>query len=267
MTADEDLGRRLEEARRRYHHRELAGTDPIVFLYHYEDWRDREVVGLVAACLAYGRVAQIRQSVGRVLGILGPSPAGFLGEVSDARLARRLSGFRHRFADAGHVKALLAAIRDIRADFGSLNAAFREGSTTEDDTVLPALRRFCARLRRDGDPGHLVPMPEKGSAMKRMNLYLRWMVREDDVDPGGWSGVAPRRLVVPLDTHLHRAGRIMGFTARGQADMKTALEITAGFRRFAPEDPVRYDFALTRPGILGEKCWPACPATEEDNIA
>ncbi len=95
----------------------------------------------------------------------------------------------------------------------------------------------------------LLPSPGKGSACKRLNLFLRWMVRSDDVDPGGWSGVDAGKLIVPLDTHMHRMGLEVGLTRRKQADMQAALEVTRAFRTIAPEDPVRYDFALTRLGI------------------
>ena len=94
-----------------------------------------------------------------------------------------------------------------------------------------------------------MPWPSRGSACKRLNLYLRWMIRSDEVDPGGWSGVHPRKLIVPLDTHMHRIGREWGFTRRKAADMKTALEITEAFRSINELDPVKYDFALTRTGI------------------
>ena len=88
----------------------------------------------------------------------------------------------------------------------------------------------------------------KASAMKRLNLFLRWMVRQDEVDPGGWR-VAPRLLIVPLDVHMHRCARALGLTQRNAADMKTALDITRSLAKFCPEDPVKYDFCITRFGI------------------
>ncbi len=100
--------------------------------------------------------------------------------------------------------------------------------------------------------GRLLCHPAAGSACKRLNLYLRWMVRRDDVDPGGWTGVSPARLVIPLDVHMHRIGRGLGLTQSRYANLRTALEITAAFRRIAPDDPVRYDFALTRLGIRSD---------------
>ena len=95
----------------------------------------------------------------------------------------------------------------------------------------------------------LLPLPDRGSACKRLNLFMRWMVRQDAVDPGGWSGVPLSKLIIPLDTHMHRISRAMGLTSRRQADMGTAMEVTRAFQKFAPDDPLRYDFVLTRLGI------------------
>lgn len=123
-----------------------------------------------------------------------------------------------------------------------------------DETVLDALSKFAGELSRraGGCRRGLVPSPCKGSACKRLNLFMRWMVRRDEVDPGGWSGVPPSKLVVPLDTHMFRICSTMGLTRRKQADLRTAREITDRFREIAPGDPVRYDFALTRLGMRGE---------------
>jgi uncharacterized protein (TIGR02757 family) len=124
----------------------------------------------------------------------------------------------------------------------------------DDETVWDALGRFACELLSCGGLGacHLIPDPERGSACKRLLLYLRWMVRHDVVDPGGWEGVSAAKLVVPLDTHMFRLCRAMGFVTRKQASARAALEATAAFRRVMPDDPVRYDFALTRLGINPE---------------
>ena len=114
--------------------------------------------------------------------------------------------------------------------------------------MLPALARFVGELRSYAGSvlPSLLPSPADGSACKRLNLFLRWMVRKDAVDPGPWTSVPGAKLVVPLDTHMFRIARGLGLTPRRQADLKIALEITAGFRAIRPDDPVRYDFSLTR---------------------
>ena len=248
----------LESLYRRYNRREYVHPDPLEFLYRYPDLRDRELAGMVAASLAYGRVNQILKSVSDVLDRMGKAPFRFLTESTDLDICSALRGFVHRFADGEGMARLLIGLRGVVKQYGSLINAFQGPGLSNHETVLPALDRFCCRIAdaAGGDLGHLLPQPKRGSACKRMNLFLRWMVRKDEVDPGGWDGISTAGLIVPLDVHMHRTGRGFGFTKRKQADMRTALEITEGFKRFAPGDPVRYDFVLTRLGIrkdMGDK--------------
>lgn len=252
-TNDKTRKQRLESLYRKYNRREYVHPDPLEFLYRYLDLRDREIVGMVAAALAYGRVAQILKSVSNVLDCMGPSPYRFVTETTDARIHSDFDGFVHRFSTGEGIARLLIGIRGVIEHDGSLHGAFQGQMRSTDENVLPALCGFCHRISdaAGGDLGHLLPLPDRGSACKRMNLFLRWMVRKDAVDPGGWDAVSSSGLIVPLDVHMHRVGRKLGFTKRKQADMRTALEITAGFKQLAPKDPVRYDFILTRPGIWG----------------
>jgi len=235
----------LEEQYARYNRRELAAGDPVSFLYRYQDPLDREVAGLMAALLAYGRLATIVRAVADMLGRLGDEPRRFLLGAGDAHLERACRGFVHRRWDASSMCRLLAGTRRILRESGSLEAAFRVNVSPDDRSVVRALEGFVAQL--SGSPsgmGHLLPTPRRGSACKRLFLFLRWMVRRDEVDPGGWSCVRPAQLVVPLDVHMHRVCTALGLTRRRQADLRAALEITDAFRCLRPDDPVRYDFAL-----------------------
>ncbi len=243
----------LDDLYARYNRREFVHPDPLEFLYDYEEHRDREVAALVASSLAYGRVAQILKSVSLVLERMG-SPWEYLKRISGDEIRRRFADFRHRFATGEELSAVLFGVKHVMERYGSMNACFLSGYREDDETVLPALSAFVKELKRgsDGRCGHLMPAPESGSACKRLNLFLRWMVRRDDVDPGGWDGVPKSKLLIPLDTHMHKIGLSLGLTERKQADMRTVLEITAGFRRISPDDPVRYDFALTRLGIRAD---------------
>jgi uncharacterized protein (TIGR02757 family) len=240
----------LDELRAKYNRRELVHPDPLQFLYDYEDVRDREVVGFIASSLAYGKVRHILRSVARVLERMD-RPARFLNEASETALFSTFHDFRHRVTSGETLSLLLLGAKRVMSRYGSLGACFKAGLREEHEKVFPALSSFVDELTRAAGscPKHLLPVPAKGGACKRLNLFLRWMVRRDEVDPGGWDDVPPAKLVIPLDTHMHHIGRSLGFTRRKQADCCTALEITAAFRSIAPEDPVRYDFALTRLGI------------------
>ncbi len=244
----------LERLYETYNRPEFIHPDPMEFLLPFDDVRDREVVGLVASCLAYGRVAQIMKSAAAVIEAMGRYPARFVRDADEGRLRSMLGGFKHRFTTADELVLTLLGIQRLIRRYGSLEAAFTAGLSPSDPTVIGALCRFAEQLNVPFAGGYnsLIPHHTKGSSMKRLNLFLRWMVRKDDVDPGGWDDVSAARLVVPLDTHLFRIGCVLGFTKRKSAGLAAALEITERFREITPGDPVRYDFALTRLGIRAE---------------
>ncbi|MFO7534814.1 MAG: TIGR02757 family protein [Kiritimatiellia bacterium] len=237
----------LDRLYRAYNRPCYIDPDPLLFLHRYNRVEDREIVGLIASSLAFGRVAHICASVERVLAILGPAPRAYLDAASPAVLESGFTDFRHRYASGRDLIGLLRGIQHATGKWGSLNRCFVGGLKASHPTVIPALSAFVEAL--DCGPNYLLPHPELGSACKRLHLFLRWMVRHDDVDPGGWTGVSRRQLIVPLDTHMARISKQLGLTRRASANGIMALEITDGFRRWAPRDPVKYDFALTRFGI------------------
>lgn len=244
----------LESLYECYNRKKYIPPDPLEFVLRYDDPRDQEVVGLIASALAYGRVAQIHRSVSKVLARMGTSPHRFILEHPAHFFRECFHGFKHRFTTDLQLASLLASIRRMLGEHGSLEACFTSGIKPGDATILKALTRFARELREDmdGPDAMFIPSPDRGSACKRLHLFLRWMVRRDDVDPGVWGGIAPKLLLVPLDVHMHRIGSLLGLTRRKQADLQAVEEITEGFRCVAPEDPVRYDFALTRMGIHGK---------------
>lgn len=237
----------LNRLYRRYNRRLYVHPDPLEFLYAYPHVRDREIAGLIASSLAYGRVAQILASVRRILDPMGRSPRAFLMNTSNRDLVKLFRPFKHRFTTGREMAALLSGAKAAITRHGSLNACFVAGLKAHDETVLPALGEFARQIH--AGRSYLVPCPADGSACKRLNLFLRWMVRKDAVDPGGWTGVPRSKLVVPLDTHMATIGRFFGFTRRKSPGIGMALDVTVALRKFSPEDPVKYDFALTRFGI------------------
>jgi uncharacterized protein (TIGR02757 family) len=243
---------RLEELYALYHRRELVHPDPLEFLYDYRALGDREVVALVASSLAYGRVAGILKSVSTVLERMDPSPSDFLLNSSFDFLRSTFADFKHRFTTGQELAAMLWDAKRLIEQYGSLHACFAACFNEKDDTVLTALSAFVGKFNTCSSKNgnfSLLPSPSKGSACKRLNLFLRWMVRRDEVDPGGWNSVPTSSLIVPLDTHMHKICLRLHLTERRQADLGTAVDITRAFRKIVPEDPVRYDFALTRLGI------------------
>lgn len=182
---------------------------------------------------------------------MGSSPYLYLMNSKPSAIKNTFKGFKHRFADDKNLYAALTGLRCILREYGSLYECFLKGVEEKDETVLGSMEFFTKKIASgcNGNPGHLVPVAEKGSACKRLHLFLRWMVRKDDVDPGGWDEIPSSMLIIPLDVHMHKIGRLLGFTNRKQPDIVTALEITSCFRKLMPDDPVKYDFTLTRFGI------------------
>ncbi|MBX3250077.1 MAG: TIGR02757 family protein [Myxococcales bacterium] len=268
-ACDARLGAKLEELCAGADVVARRAADPVSFVHRFADPADQELVGLLAAALAFGNVTAVRASIARVLDVLGERPARAVAERSEAALRRALRGFVHRVYRGDHVAGMLARAGALQREAGALGAAFAQAH--EATPLREALARFADPLRpsprrsRDGAPDvgarHLVPDPRSGSACKRLLLYLRWMVRPaDGVDLGIWRphGLAPAMLIIPVDTHILRIGQNLGLTRRRDASWRTAEEITASLRRFDPMDPVRFDFALCHLGVSRE-----CPSRRD----
>ncbi|ACC99058.1 conserved hypothetical protein [Elusimicrobium minutum Pei191] len=239
---------KLDSLYKKYNKKSLVTPDPLQFLYNYPDLKDREIAGLIAACFAYGNVKQIIKTVGFILSKMD-GPYSFLMSGGGKEFNKTFKGFKYRFTTEEQLVNFLTAIKNTIKKYGSLQNCFLVCYDERHLNIEEALRGFARELRSYGPVGTLVPDPDKKSALKRLNLFLRWMVRKDEVDPGGWDKINPAKLIVPLDVHMHRLARMLGLTARNQADMKTAVEISASFAVFCKHDPIKYDFCITRFGI------------------
>jgi uncharacterized protein (TIGR02757 family) len=249
----------LEKLYDRYNHRQLIRPDPLQFVYHYSDPQDREIVALLAAELAYGRVQQIQKSLTDLLARMGTSPFEFVLNFDKAG-RQKLNSFKHRFTTGRDISDLLSVLKMVLRQKGGIEKHFLSGYNKDDENILPALSRFCDSLyeiyseQNDQKVSrglkYLLAGPAGGSASKRLNLFLRWMVRDDDVDTGLWKRIDKAKLIVPVDVHMGRLCRILGFHDRKAVSLSTAIEITEHFAQIEPADPVKYDFALSRIGIV-----------------
>jgi uncharacterized protein (TIGR02757 family) len=232
--------------------------DPLELVLRYDDPRDQEIAGLLAASFAYGRADIVVRNAGAVLESMGSSPYEYLARFDRAEAAVRFANFSHRFHKTRELVWLLDRIAAVIRSHGTLGALFRESYGASDHDIGPSLSRFVESIITSIDPEpqerkvleYLLTSPAGGSACKRMNLFLRWMVRRTPPDLGIWSFVDPAALVMPLDTHIHRIATFLGLNRRKSADWKAARAITDRLARFDHADPVRYDFALCRLGIL-----------------
>ena len=214
-----------------------SAADPIQIVRRYERADDREIVGFCAAALAFGRVGSVLHSIEQLMAVMGPRPAEYARAFDPGRDA----------------PALVLATRH---ESGS-------GDDPSSADVAEALDRFSSRAlslnlaavygraasRRTG-VCYFFPRPSAGSGCKRLNLFLRWMVRRDALDLGVWTRVSPARLVVPLDTHVVRVGRCLGLTRYTSPGWRMAQDITASLRVIDSSDPVKYDYALCHLGMM-----------------
>ena len=235
--------------------------DPLQLVLRYTDPYDQEVAALIAAAFAYGRADIVVRNAGTVLDAMGPSPHAYLLTFDEREALTRFQGFAHRFHKTPDLVAMLGRIANVVQKYGSLGELFRECYDGRDQDIGPSLARFvdviingrAGRAPTAGETSalhYLLTSPNDGSACKRMNLFLRWMVRRTAPDLGIWDFVDPAKLVVPLDTHVHRIAKFLGLTKRKSADWRTARAVTDRLATFNTSDPVRYDFAICRLGIL-----------------
>lgn len=223
--------------------------DPLEVVLRYSAREDQEIAGLLAAAFAYGRAEIVVANVGRLLDAMTPSPFAYLSRFDPVEGAKRFAGFSHRFQKTPQLLDLLTCLALAIRTHGSIGDLFQACYDDRDADIGPSLTRFVETLAPSG-VHFLLTSPADGSACKRMNLFLRWMVRRTSPDLGIWTFVDPAKLVVPLDTHVHRIATFLGLSRRRTPDWKAAREVTDGLAAFDPADPVRYDFAICRLGIL-----------------
>ena len=238
-----------------------SATDPIHIVRRFTRGDDRELVGFCAAALAFGRVASVLQSIERLVGVMGMQPAAFVRGFEPARDGAPLREFVHRWTRGVDVIALLWVLRQMLDRSGSIEGFFAEGDPGGQDVGAALdsfsqraaaldLRAAYGRVPSRAGVRYFFPRPSAGSGCKRLNLFMRWMVRHDALDLGVWSRVSPARLVVPLDTHVIRVGRCLKLTRRISPGWPMALDITRALRALDPDDPVRYDFSMCHLGMM-----------------
>jgi uncharacterized protein (TIGR02757 family) len=238
-------------------------TDPVELVRPYESGPDREIAGFIAAGLAFGNVVAVMASVRAVLARMGPSPAAFVRQFDPRRHAPLFDGFVHRWTRDCDIVALLYVLQQMLDRCGSIEGFFAEADDPKLPDVTAALESFSTRaLALDLRPGYgsrrvrpgvayFFARPSSGGACKRLNLYLRWMVRRDEVDLGVWTRVTPSRLIVPLDTHIIRLGQCLQLTRYRSPGWRMATDITSALRKLDPSDPVRFDFSICHVGMMG----------------
>lgn len=250
-------------------------SDPLGMIHPYERREDREVMAFFASAIAFGKAKSVRESIRRVSAVMGANPAEYLLTFHIRENKNDFAHLVHRWVGPEDFSRFAHMTGEALRRHGSLETLFLEGYNPSTPSLLEPLARFRNRLialapgngstRKNGQKDsfqYLLPDPSGSSACKRLHLFLKWVVRPaDGVDLGLWTTPRPHQLLIPLDTHIARIGTLLGLTDRATPDRKMAEEITASLRLLNPDDPVKYDFAITRLGILGH-----CPRKPIDHL-
>ena len=241
----------LNEKALQYNHPDFIELDPIQIPHQYEQKEDIEIAGFLSAVIAWGNRASIIKSAQRMMQLMGNSPYDFVLDHRETDL-ERLTGFVHRTFNSTDLIYFIRALKHIYLNKNGLEGLFQKHQT--EDSLQPAIHQlkqeFFSMRHPDRTEKHL-PDPLKGSAAKRINMFLRWMVRKDrrGVDFGLWKFISPSILSCPLDVHTGTVARKLGLLKRSQNDARAVNELDTVLRGFDPEDPVKYDFALFGLGI------------------
>jgi uncharacterized protein (TIGR02757 family) len=264
MTSAGALREPLERLYREFDYGARVARDAIEFPLRYAAAADREVVALLTACLAYGRVDLFGRALEGVLRTMAPSPAAFVREFDPRRDGGAFTGFVYRFNRPRDLVAFCVAARDLLGRYGTFEKCFGAGDADPAGPIGPALERFARafleadvraifpRGRLSRGYRHFFPLPSTGGPCKRLHLFLRWMVRREPPDFGLWTSLSPARLLMPIDTHVENMSRAIGLTRRRSRTWKMAEEITARLAGIDPDDPVKYDFALCHKRMSGD---------------
>lgn len=262
----------LEQIVKKYNRRDYLDTDPVSIVHKIKGEKSRETAAFISSVFAFGNVKTIKASILKVLHPMGNNVYDFIKHYEklqhesllNSKKSQRsklylFQGIGHRFIKGNDISCLVNTLHFVLKEYGSIENLFMQYFTKENnlrkslEVFTKNIREiycrnnsdFCERTLR-----FMLPSPEKGSACKRMNLFLRWMVRKDEIDLGIWKGIKKNELIIPLDTHIARISKSLGFTKRKTLGWNMASEITENLKKFDPLDPLKYDFALTRIGML-----------------
>ncbi|MBZ0204606.1 MAG: TIGR02757 family protein [Ignavibacteria bacterium] len=233
----------------------FSSKDPVWILHRFTDEKDIELVALITAAYAYGSVDQINMFINALLQKTGNKPYEFTINFSKRKDKNHLSGLYYRFNSHIDLLDMFSTLNKALLKFGSLKNLFLSHYQPSHKNIIPALSGFTDELNKNIRSSessyyhYLFSNPVNKSACKRMNLFLRWMVRKDEIDTGLWKGIKTSKLVMPVDTHIAWISKKMKLVTRKTIDLKFALELTDKLKEFDPVDPVKYDFALCHIGI------------------
>ena len=238
------MKQKLDELYKEYNNKKYIKYDPIEYVYRFECVVEKELVGLISSSISFGRVTQIFRAMDHFLEIVNNEPLEYVLNLRK-KPDRELLSFKYRFVNGPDMFNFLQSIKKIIEEHGSLG-----------EFAKKKYRRGCflglvdKTIKQFKNVNYLIPSTLNGSPCKRLLMFFRWMVRNDQVDLGIWDFINTQELVIPLDTHISRVSKELGFTSKKTSSLKTAIEITNNLKKFSENDPVKYDWALSHIGII-----------------
>ncbi|MGQ9799897.1 MAG: TIGR02757 family protein [Ignavibacterium sp.] len=235
-----------------------VASDPLQIVHQLNDKKDIEVFAFLASIFSYGNVKQINSTLQRIIELTNSKPYNFIKSYSD----NNHLGIKHRFYSEEDVNRLFILLNQVLKDYKSLYNLFIKGYSDEHKNVKQSISAFSKYFltnykQQFGEPSlgikFMFPLPEKGSACKRMNLFLRWMIRKDKLDFGLWNSIPANKLVIPVDTHIAQISKKLKLTNRKNISWIMAEEITENLKKLDEKDPVKYDFSLCHFNMINKK--------------
>lgn len=238
----------LDKLALKYETKDFIKDDPVQFIHRFHKKEDIEIIGFITSLLAFGKRELFIKKLEEFLAVSGTDVYGYLktGDFS------KLKDFNYRFIKPEDFKEMLEILRNLYLNDGGLEELFKSAYGRGKGINFQKITDyFYSRVNGQVGQGFyfMLPNPKCGGAMKRMNMFLRWMVRKSAVDIGIWSFMAPSELLIPLDVHVGRVSRELGILTRKANDFKSVMEITNHLREFCPDDPIKYDFAMFGFGV------------------
>lgn len=249
----------LNELTQKYETADFIKDDPIQFPHRFKSREDIEIAGFIASLFAYGNRKVFIKKLDELFKIMKNKPLNFVLTFDKTSL----KGFNYRFAKDYDIIEVFIILNKLYKEDGGLKALFEHGFNTNNLTcnekeicrILNMLQvvtdYFYSNVKNEVGQGfyHLIPCPKNGGAIKRMNMFLRWMIRKSEVDLGIWDFIPTNELLIPLDVHVARISREMGLLKRSSNDFKAVLELNNNLKKFDNNDPAKYDFAIFGLGI------------------
>ncbi len=236
----------LDKLAAKYETEDFIKDDPVQFIHRFKDKKDIELAGFIASLLAYGSRKQFIKKLDQLFEIAQNEPLNFIQNFE----AKSIGDFNYRFGKPDDFIEIFSILKELYNTSDGLEELFEHGYR-QDKIFETVVDYFYARATQNAKHGfyHMIPNPHNGGAMKRMCMYLRWMVRKSSVDIGIWKFMPASELLIPLDVHVGRISRQMGLLTRNANDFKAVIELTENLKKLCPEDPVKYDFAIFGYGV------------------